>query len=106
MYLAEFADAKLPKKKQALACKVIDGIKAPHDFIKKFFPRELNVMCRVNHHYVVRIHSILKLSGKYFLFMTYCENGDLLSFMKDNGAIREPRARRWFTQLMEGKFQY
>jgi len=72
VYTAEYMDAKSASKDpeakaQILACKIVDGSKAPKEFLKKFFPREIAVICKVNHHYVVRVHSILKLSGKYYL---------------------------------------
>ena len=44
----------------------------------------------------------MKLSGKHFIFMTLCESGDILGFMKQHGAIREPKARVWFGQVIDG----
>lgn len=59
-------------------------------------------MSRVNHPYLIRVHSILQRKNKYFLFMQYCENGDLLDFIRTNGAIDEKQSRQWFSQLIRG----
>jgi len=90
------------KTTQRLACKIIDGSAAPKDFLKKFFPREVEVMSRVNHPFLVRVHSILQRKHKYFIFMQYCENGDMLDFIRTNGAIDEKQARQWFSQIVRG----
>jgi len=102
VYLAEFAESKSEGKKQKLACKLINAGTAPKDFLKKFFPREVDIMSRVNHPYLVRVHSILQRRQKYFLFMQYAENGDLLDFIRTNGAVVERQARVWFSQIIRG----
>ncbi|CAG7828641.1 unnamed protein product [Allacma fusca] len=43
VYLAEYEDQKSGKK-QKLACKLINGTSAPKDFLRKFFPREVEIM--------------------------------------------------------------
>lgn len=102
VYIADYSDPKNPEKKQRLACKLINGSQAPKDFIVKFFPREVEIMSRVTHPYVIRVHSILQRKNKYFLFMQYCENGDLLDFVRNNGAVDEKQSRQWFSQLIKG----
>lgn len=59
-------------------------------------------MSRVNHPYLIRVHSILQRKAKYFIFMQFCENGDLLDFIRENGAIDEKQSRQWFSQLVRG----
>ncbi|CAL8122006.1 unnamed protein product [Orchesella dallaii] len=102
VYIADYTDPKNPTKKQRLACKLINGAQAPKDFITKFFPREVEIMSRVTHPYVIRVHSILQRKNKYFLFMQYCENGDLLDFIRNNGAVDEKQSRQWYSQLIRG----
>lgn len=60
-------------------------------------------MSRVTHPYVIRVHSILQRKNKYFLFMQYCENGDLLDFIRNNGAVDETQSRQWYSQLVRGE---
>lgn len=82
-----------------LACKYIDKRKAPADFLKKFFPREINLLTRISHPNIIKIHSILQSGETVFIFMRYAENGDLLDYIKDKGTIRENQASLWFYQM-------
>ncbi|XP_033337451.1 testis-specific serine/threonine-protein kinase 3 isoform X2 [Megalopta genalis] len=99
VYLSEYKSDSEPDKNKRLACKVIDTNKAPKDFVRKFLPRELDILVKVNHPHVVHVHSIFQRRAKYFMFMRYAENGDLLEFILKNGAVQEGQARVWFRQL-------
>ncbi|CAH1118877.1 unnamed protein product [Phaedon cochleariae] len=82
-----------------LACKIIDTKRAPKDYVKKFLPRELDVMTRMNHPHIVHIQSIFQRKSRYFIFMRM-EHTDLLDCILENGPISEGRARLWFRQLV------
>lgn len=82
-----------------LACKVIDKSKAPSDFVHKFFPRELDILTKLDHPNIIQIHSILQRGLKIFIFMRYAEKGDLLTHIKKNGFIKESHTKMWFLQM-------
>ncbi|KAI8046209.1 testis-specific serine/threonine-protein kinase 1 [Drosophila gunungcola] len=82
-----------------LACKIIDKAKAPTDFVNKFFPRELEILTKIDHTNIIQIHSILQRGPKIFIFMRYAENGDLLSHIKKTGPIDEKQSKIWFLQM-------
>lgn len=83
-----------------LACKYVDRSKAPKDFLEKFFPRELELLTKVSHTNIIGIHSILQSGNTIFIFMRYAENGDLLEYIKNHGAVGESQASLWFFQMV------
>lgn len=85
-----------------LACKVVDKSRAPPDFLNKFLPRELDIIIKLEHPYIIQIHSILQRGPKIFIFMRYAENGDLLDYIKKNGPIVEHGSKSWFHQMVKG----
>ncbi|KOB68598.1 putative cAMP-dependent protein kinase catalytic subunit, partial [Operophtera brumata] len=100
VYLTEYVSKD--NHKFTLACKIIETSKAPKDFVIKFLPREIDVLIRLNHPHLVHIHSIFQRKTKYYIFMRYSENGDLLGYILKNGCVSENQCRVWMRQLALG----
>ncbi|XP_014209025.1 testis-specific serine/threonine-protein kinase 3 [Copidosoma floridanum] len=100
VHLAEFMDGNSGKKVK-LACKIFNKKKAPHDFLHTFFPRELQILTKIEHPHIIQVHSILQRGPQVFIFMQYAENGDLLEFIRNPrvGTVPEQQARIWFRQM-------
>ncbi|XP_026326938.1 testis-specific serine/threonine-protein kinase 1-like isoform X1 [Hyposmocoma kahamanoa] len=99
VYLAEYRNPNKNDKLSVLACKVIDTNTAPKDFVKKFLPREIEMLIKLSHPHLVHTHSIFQRRYKYFIFMRYMEHGDLLEYILQKGAVQEDQARIWTRQL-------
>lgn len=99
VYLAEYRNPNKNDKLSILACKVIDTNTAPKDFVKKFLPREIEMLIKLSHPHLVHTHSIFQRRYKYFIFMRYMEHGDLLEYILQKGAVQEDQARIWTRQL-------
>lgn len=100
VHLADYVDQS--SKKLRLACKIFDKEKAPHDFLEKFFPRELDILTKIENPHIIQVHSILQRGPRVFIFMNYAENGDLLDHIKRNGVTAEHNAKMWFRQMSSG----
>lgn len=101
VHLADYVDTSGPKKMN-LACKIFDKEKAPRDFLDKFFPRELEILTKIENPHIIQVHSILQRGPRVFIFMRYADNGDLLDFVKKNGVVLEQQAKLWFRQMASG----
>jgi len=85
-----------------VAIKIINKSSAPRDFVQHFLPREIEVLQRVRHTYIVEIFEILATNdGRVFIAMEYAENCDLLRHIQQNGALDEERCKYLFYQLIE-----
>ncbi|XP_060860727.1 testis-specific serine/threonine-protein kinase 6-like [Metopolophium dirhodum] len=86
-----------------VACKVINKRRDPgtSSYVRKFLPRELEVLRTVRHPNVVRTHRIYVTPYTVHVFMDYCEIGDLLSHMQHVKTIPQWQAHTFFRQLCE-----
>lgn len=98
VYLTEYG-SKDDKSKSHWACKVVDTTKAPKDYVKKFLPRELDILMKLNHPHIIYVQNIFLRKEKYFIFMRFAENGDLLEFILKKGAVTEAQSRVWVQQI-------
>ncbi len=101
VYEAMFVDQKNGKKSK-LACKIVNKAKTPRDFLSKFFQRELDILMKVEHRYLIQTHTILERNSKVFIFMNLASNGDILSYVQNYGAVNDNLARIWFYQMTKG----
>ncbi|KAJ9600191.1 hypothetical protein L9F63_009525 [Diploptera punctata] len=101
VHLADYVDGRT-RKKMRLACKIFDKERAPSDFLDKFFPRELEILTKIENPHIIQVHSILQRGPRVFIFMRYADNGDLLDFVKRNGVVPEQQAKLWFRQMASG----
>lgn len=60
VHLAEYIDGA-SSKKMRLACKIFDKEKAPHDFLDKFFPRELEILTKIENPHIIQVRVIRKM---------------------------------------------
>ncbi|KAG8233400.1 hypothetical protein J437_LFUL013393 [Ladona fulva] len=83
-----------------LAAKIIGGTKkSPKNLYNKFLPRELAILSRIEHEYIIHVHSIFAHHKMVYIFMRYAENGDLLDFLLRYGELSEDQAKLWLRQL-------
>ena len=88
------------KLNRQVAIKIITKKKAPQDYLKKFLPREIAVMKQLNHPNIIGLNEAIETSSRIFLVMDMADGGDLLDYIKTNGAISENEARSFFRQLV------
>lgn len=84
------------------AVKMIDRSSAPEDFVKKFLPKELDVIRKLNHKYIVATKEIINVGWFTCIIMEKAEGGDLLTFVSKRGSLSEEVARPMFLQMVEG----
>ncbi|KAL1122759.1 hypothetical protein AAG570_003086, partial [Ranatra chinensis] len=85
-----------------LACKVIWKDLANPLFVKKFLPRELDLVTRIRSQHCIQIHRVIETENKCFVFMRYAERGDLYDYLSAHGRLREEHAKFWVRQLALG----
>ncbi|XP_074000004.1 testis-specific serine/threonine-protein kinase 6-like [Rhodnius prolixus] len=97
VYLATLR--KEGKPETNLACKIINTKMAPREFIVKFLPREIDILSKITHPYIVHVYTIYHKTFNYLIFMRYAEMGDLLDYVVAKGELPEKMCKVWFHQL-------
>ncbi|XP_069817234.1 testis-specific serine/threonine-protein kinase 2 [Dendropsophus ebraccatus] len=83
-----------------VAVKIIDRKKASPEFLKKFLPREMDILSVMNHPSIIKTYEIFETpAGKIYIVMELGAHGDLLEYMKSKGPMQEDVAQKMFYQL-------
>ncbi|CAC5425401.1 TSSK [Mytilus coruscus] len=83
-----------------MAVKIVNLKIASTDYLKKFLPRELSVIQRMNHKNIINTHEVIRNDDLLFMVTDYAERGDLLCHIRDHGPIPDDEAKRMFTQIV------
>jgi serine kinase len=98
-----------------VAVKIVSKFSAPADYLKKFLPREIEVVKGLKHPNLIRFLQAIETTHRFdkamrlarvdrfhsrvYIIMEYAENGSLLEIIRRDSYIDETRARKWFRQL-------
>ena len=94
--------ANSKRHKRTVAIKIICKKKAPEDFLTKFLPREIKILKKIRHSHVISLIEVIESNTRMYIITDVAENGDLLEYIRKNGAIAEAKAKDMFEQLIEG----
>ncbi|XP_068762454.1 testis-specific serine/threonine-protein kinase 3-like [Montipora capricornis] len=89
------------KLKLHVAVKIVDRKKAPNDFLTRFLPRELSIIQNLQHPHIIHIYDVMDVGDKVFVVMDIATGGDLLSYVKARGFVKENLSRKIFLQLLQ-----
>ena len=92
--------AQSRQHKRKVAIKIISKKKAPEDYLTKFLPREIQVLKRLRHPHCITLLEAIETNTRIYMIMNLAENGDLLEYIRTNGALSDDGARSFFTQLI------
>ncbi|XP_075214907.1 testis-specific serine/threonine-protein kinase 3-like [Lycorma delicatula] len=99
-----YATVKLAESEQhggLVAIKVVSKFQAPSDYLKKFLPREIQVVKGLSHPNLIRFHQAIETTHRVYIIMEFAEQGSLLDIIRKETYIDEKRARAWFKQLID-----
>lgn len=83
-----------------VAIKIVSKFSAPADYLKKFLPREIEVVKGLRHPNLIRFLQAIETTHRVYIVMEYAEKGSLLDIIRKDQYIDEPRSRKWFRQLV------
>ncbi|VEN46974.1 unnamed protein product [Callosobruchus maculatus] len=86
------------------ACKVVRKREAGDSFISKFLPRELKIVGNIKHPNIVQVHQIIDMKHAVYMFMDYCEKGDLLEFIRMHGPFTVEQCKSIFKQVVDAVY--
>ncbi|KAH1015193.1 testis-specific serine/threonine-protein kinase 3 [Dendroctonus ponderosae] len=82
-----------------VAIKIVSKFSAPADYLKKFLPREIEVVKGLRHPNLIRFLQAIETTHRVYIIMEFAENGSLLDIIRKDQHIDEIRSRKWFKQL-------
>uniref|UniRef100_A0A182P8Q1 Protein kinase domain-containing protein n=1 Tax=Anopheles epiroticus TaxID=199890 RepID=A0A182P8Q1_9DIPT len=88
------------KHNRTVAIKIMSKINAGEVFLQKCVPRELDVIRSLRHENIIHFYEVIETTMRIYISMRYAENGSLLQLIRKETRLAEPRARRYYRQLI------
>jgi serine/threonine protein kinase len=80
---------------EKLAVKIISFDRDSYEAVKS----EAWICQQLQHENIARVYDVIEVENRVFIFMEFCENGELFEYIKKNGPLGEELAARIFLQL-------
>ncbi|KAL6527302.1 CBL-interacting serine/threonine-protein kinase 8 [Orobanche gracilis] len=87
---------------ESVAMKVLDRSTIIKHKMVDQIKREISIMKRVRHLYVVRLHEVLASRTKIYIILEFVTGGELFDKIVHHGRLSESESRRYFQQLIDG----
>ncbi|OMJ88865.1 hypothetical protein SteCoe_9064 [Stentor coeruleus] len=97
VYLVEKNDTK-----ELFALKVLDKEKIIQRRMERYAFTERNILLRLNHPFIVKLHYAFQTPEKLALIMDYCPNGDLSNILTREKILNEDAARFYISEIILG----
>ena len=88
--------------KEKVAIKILKKKKIKRKEELERIEREINILQKLEHINVIKIYKINEDEDKYYIFMEFCENGELFHYIVDHKKLDEEVASFFFYQLING----
>uniref|UniRef100_A0A0E0JNY5 non-specific serine/threonine protein kinase n=1 Tax=Oryza punctata TaxID=4537 RepID=A0A0E0JNY5_ORYPU len=85
---------------EVVAIKVFDKESVQLSGTMEQVKREVNVMRRVHHRHIIRLHEVMATRSRIYFVMEYAGGGELFTRLSRSPRFPEPVARRYFQQLI------
>ena len=63
---------------------------------------EIKVLKQCNNDNIIKLYDIKKTANNFYLIMEYCNEGDLLQYLKDKNQLPEDEATDFLLQILNG----
>ena len=88
--------------KEKVAIKILKKNKIIHREDVERIEREISILKKLSHINVIKIYKINEDKEKYYIFMEYCENGELFHYIVERQRLTEEESSFFFYQLING----
>lgn len=88
-------------KNRIVAVKIITKAAVSQNFLKRYLPREIEVLRRVRHPNIINVYGVYEFPHRVYVFMELIKRGDLLMYIQETGAMRDSKARYFFSQCVD-----
>jgi serine/threonine-protein kinase ULK/ATG1 len=84
-----------------MACKIIKKASL-NPRLQQNLKNEISILSRIQHKNVIQLYDIQKTTNNFYLFMQYCNGGDLEHLREIRGRFSEQEARFFLSQIIKG----
>lgn len=99
-----FSVVRLCKKKgtnEYIACKIVEKKRIDTSNLENRFEAEIRINQQLHHPGVVQMLDLYSDATNYFIFMEFCQCGDLFQYIVDHKRLKESVAKPLFKQILE-----